>query len=331
MGMGGYRVWMEGDPKGVLSVNLVWAFFNTLMLGGALAVARNRSRFALRSEYRRSSRYRFCCRDGDRVAGRTENLSLGGVVARLVRSDVLERGDSARIVISLGAEEYTFPVTVNTASGSLLRLKFAPLDINQQAMLTRVTFGRADSWLSWRSQYEADRPLVNLGRIMGIALRGIGAALASFIPRRAQPRKHSVPAAAEQSALPLIGMLLLLAFARTAGAQAPVPEPSVPVVESAPSFHDARDLASLGYKQGTMLRGSGSSFALQFGLPMTRMVTEAGLTLRYRVSPRVASGSRYQRFTERGASRFDDAAIQCHGLRSSAGEPVFFSGSLCAG
>ena len=109
MGMGLHRVWMEGDPKGVVSVNLVWAFFNTLMLGGALAVARESKQ--VRSTVRVSTKLpvQILLPNGERVAGRTENLSLGGVVARLVRSDVLERGDNARIAISLGSEEYTFP------------------------------------------------------------------------------------------------------------------------------------------------------------------------------------------------------------------------------
>ena len=150
MGMGGYRVWTEGDPQGVLAVNLVWAFFNTLMLGGAMAVA-NESK-QMRTTVRVPSKLpvRISLPDGQIVTGQTDDLSLGGVVARLVRSNVLERGDCTRIVISLGSEDYTLPVKVTSSSGSLVRFRFGDLNLSQQAMLTRVIFGRADSWLKWR-------------------------------------------------------------------------------------------------------------------------------------------------------------------------------------
>lgn len=297
MGMGLHRVWLEGDPKGVLAVNLVWAFFNTIMLGGAMAVAKESKQVRATVRVATKLPVQVVLPDGERVEGRTENVSLGGVVARLVRSDVLDRGNSAQIVISLGPEEYTFPVTAAANSGSLLRMRFASLNIAEQAMLTRVIFGRADCWLNWRNSYEADRPLLNLLRITGIALRGIGSAVASLVPRP-KPRGKAASDVREQIALPVIALLLLLPLAGALKAQIPVPAPPAPSsvvsVEPAPGFREVRDLASVGHKQGAMLRGSGSRFELHFGLPMTRMVVESGLTLRYRVSQRLAEGSRIQ-------------------------------------
>jgi cellulose synthase (UDP-forming) len=299
MVMGFRRIWLEGDPQGVLTVNLVWAFFNSVMLGGAMAVA-NESR-QIRSTVRIPAKLpvQLMLRDGERVQGQTENLSLGGVVTRLVRSDVLDKGDIAQIAISSGTEEYTFPVMATATSGSLVRFQFAPLNIEQQSKLTRITLGRADAWLSWSSEYEADRPLFNLFRIIHISLRGIGAAMLSLVPR-VGTRRRTVRSAAEQAVSPLIAVMFLLSLAATAKAEGPVTAPAGPVVneaavalfEPAPAFRDTRDISSLGYRQGVVLKGTSSRVSLQFGVPMTRMVTEAGLTVRYRLSPNVAEGSR---------------------------------------
>ena len=42
MAMGFHRMWLEGDPQGVLTVNLVWAFFNATTIAAAMAVASER-------------------------------------------------------------------------------------------------------------------------------------------------------------------------------------------------------------------------------------------------------------------------------------------------
>jgi cellulose synthase (UDP-forming) len=301
LGMGGYRVWMEGDPQGVLAANLTWTFFNTIMLGAALAVA-NESK-QVRTTVRVPSKLpvRVLLPDGQTVAGQTDDLSLGGLVARLVRSSVLDRGDCARVAVAFGKEEYTLPVRVSSISGSLVRFRFADLDLPQQAMLTRVIFGRADTWLNWRSSYEVDRPLLNLLRIVGISLGGILSAVASLIPRPRTKTKVS-RAVREQAALPLALLLMVTAGVPVANAQATAsismpqsrvlsPTPQT-VSAAAPWFRDVRDLSSLGLKQGSMLRGSHSRFTLQVAFPFTKMVLESSLVLHYRVSPHVTKGSR---------------------------------------
>ena len=203
------------------------------------------------------------------------------------------------MVVSLGSEDYTLPVKVTSTSGSLVRFRFGDLNLSQQAMLTRVIFGRADSWLKWRFSYEVDRPLVNLLRITAMSIRGIGVALYSLVPKR-KPRTKETRNVREQTALPLAFLLLLLAGAPSATAQssvAAIPAESAPMgtaidTGNAPWFRDVRDLSSLGLKQGSMVRGARGRFTLHFGLPITKMVVESGLVLHYRVSPRVAKGSR---------------------------------------
>jgi cellulose synthase (UDP-forming) len=300
MAMGFHRMWLEGDPQGVLTVNLVWAFFNATTIAAAMAVASERKQVRTTVRVATALSVKLLLPNGETVTGRTDDVSLGGVVARLMRSDVMERGDAARITISLGTDEYTFPVIATFSSGSVLRLRFGTLDMGQQAMLTRVIFGRADCWLRWRSEYEKDRPMLNVIRITGFALHGIGAAIRSLVPIGKEPKKLK-SANNEQIALPVLAALLLLPLAGSAKAQVSAQPVGIPasapslmttINNPAPWFRDVRDLASLGYRQGSMLRGSNGRFALHFGVPMTKMVLQAGLTFRYRVSAQFASGSK---------------------------------------
>ena len=329
--MGLHRMWGEGDPKGVLTVNLVWTFFNTVMLGCALAVA-NESK-QVRTTVRVSTKLpvELLLANGQTASGRTQNISLGGVVARLAESDLLDKGDRAEIAISTGTEKYLLPVVASSVSGSLVRFRFAPLTTTQQAMLTRVTLGRADNWLSWASEYEADRPLLNLVRIIVIGFGGMASALRSLLPRTKR-QKVAGAVTAEQAALPVIALMMLLSLASTATAQ-PMPPAQNPVQnnvsgittgqsaatlaanDAAPSFRDVRDLGSLGHRQGLILKGTGNKINLHFGVPMNRIVTEAGLSFRYRVSPRAAGGARIQFFlngSPAGMAALDAAESESH-------------------
>lgn len=331
MVMGGYRLWTEGDPQGVLTVNLSWTFFNTLMIGGALAVANESKQVRTTSRIPLKLPVRMMLRDGQTVSGQTEDVSLGGMVVRLTRSDVVSRGESTNVVVLIGEEEYTLPVRVTSASGSLVRYRFDDLDLTQQAMLTRVVFGRADSWLKWRFSYEVDRPLVNLLTLSGIALRGIATAFAAMLPKR-KPAAKQVKLGREQAVLPLLLLLTFFGLAPRLDAQlknagaAEVSQPTsmtVPVVDaaSAPGFRDTRDFSSLGLKSDSTLRGTNRRLDVHFASAITKMVLEASVVLQYRVSPRVAAGGRVHVLlngapagiiplqTGRGASAVDQAEV----------------------
>ena len=241
------RFWLEGDPQGVLTVNLSWALFNMLMIGGAMAVA-NESR-QVRSSVRIYCKLamKILLSSGETIAGQTDNLSLGGVEARVVKSGSLTRGDFAKLELFLAEESYILPVRIVTTSGSMLRMSFTELDLSQQAMLTRIIFARADAWVDWGADHGPDRPLWNLVKIMGISIRGMWVAIRSLFPAR-KPKKSATPKGKAQVALPLIALLMMLAWAAPLTAQAPMP-----------TFRDVRDLGSVGHRQGSAPARPGQS------------------------------------------------------------------------
>ena len=53
---------------------------------------------------------------------------------------------------------------------------------------------------------------------------------------------------------------------------------------SSPTFADTYDLAELGHKEAVMLKGSNARTTISFGVAAAKVVTQADLEIRYRVS-----------------------------------------------
>jgi cellulose synthase (UDP-forming) len=165
------------------------------------------------------------------------------------------------------------------SAGSTMRLTFKDLDLKEQAILARLVFGRADTWLDWSSSYEKDRPFYNLLRITAFSIRGIATAMLSLVT--------SVKGATKPgAALPLVALLLLLPG--TLRPQA--------VQQASPSFREARDIRALGKRHGLVLQGNHSKKSISFALPISRLVTESSLLLRYHLSRNLAAGSELKVF-----------------------------------
>ena len=277
--MGILRAGSAPEIPGVVVANVLWALFNTLLLGGAVAVAceSRQRRTAVRIPTRMP--IRLVTDGGEDVLGETINLSEGGVSLQLARPCALEMGQQATAVFSLSDGDHRLPVTALAGRERLVRLRFNPLDIEGQKTLTRVIYSRADSWLGWNDSCQADRPLTSLGRIVKVGLRGIG-----MIPMSLLSTRRTAPPAGIQKPQPvlpvvIIAVLLLLAFA-IRGTAAPRVTPGAAV-----TFRDALDLRALGIKQPPVLRGADGRTTLRFGIPITKVVSEANLVLRFRPAP----------------------------------------------
>ncbi len=69
------------------------------------------------------------------------------------------------LIFPLPSVNTELPATVVSAEGSVLRLRFQPLTIAEQEVLTMVLYSRADSWLGWGESRESDDIGRSLGRI----------------------------------------------------------------------------------------------------------------------------------------------------------------------
>ncbi|WP_347557272.1 UDP-forming cellulose synthase catalytic subunit [Robbsia sp. KACC 23696] len=153
--------------------NLGWVIYNVMNLSAAAGVASEsrQLRNAPRVQIALPATVRLA--DGQRVECHTSDYSHGGL--GLVLPDdgpVLEVGD--RIMVSVFRDDYEakFPAEVQVCRGQTLGVSFPTLTIDQERDLMRVTFSRADSWISSWGQYRPDRPLRSLIEVLGVSVHG---------------------------------------------------------------------------------------------------------------------------------------------------------------
>jgi cellulose synthase (UDP-forming) len=284
IGMGIHQYITQGNSNGVLGINLFWASFNILLLGGALAVAQERQQRRAHVRVAAQLPLEVILPTGEAVAGKTLDLSNGGIRARVVRAGVLAANQEAKVVLSLFEQDFVLPVRVVDARGSEVRFEFGDLTLVQQAALARLVFARADNWLDWSKGYKVDKPLRSMGAILVISCKGLILAVKAIFKKAPKPTPK--PAAAKPVA---VGLVLLLAFLYSRAALCAPPAPARPaasqIVAATPGFQDERTLLALGYKAALSLRGSSSRARVYFGVPLTKLVSNARLDLQYRVSP----------------------------------------------
>ena len=168
-------LWLHhaGIPGAVL-MNMLWASFNLVILGVCASAA-------WESHQRRSTvRLRMAVpvdvmfADGTLEEGLTADISNSGVLLRI--DDVLQprHGEAVRLIFPVLDGEASLPATVIDLSQGVMRAQFDSLTIQEQEMLTMVLYSRADTWLGWGDSREPDRPFKSMGRILGLAMRGVG-------------------------------------------------------------------------------------------------------------------------------------------------------------
>ncbi|MGH9628566.1 MAG: UDP-forming cellulose synthase catalytic subunit [Bryobacteraceae bacterium] len=321
------RLMTEPNNLATILFNVIWASTNVVTLGAALAVASESKQLRSSARITAAMPIKLALQDGRVLHGETTNLANGGVAVRLLEPCGLQisaqaaRGgikgkknsadlaapresvvreflesEQASVIFPLADGEYSFPVFVIESGSGLLRLCFAELTLDQQEALTRIIYGRADSWLGWNQGREEDRPLRSFGQIFRIAIQGFAAIAGALFTR--ETRQQAQPA------FPLIaiGLLILLLFAFQSPAAERRPNGTGTPQKSAQlSFNEVHDLRSLGQKQPVVLRGTSGRATLSFGIPITKLVTQASLVLHYRASSALQPGASHIQVSLNGA------------------------------
>ena len=279
-------LWSNVDNSGALLVNLGWALYNVVILGATTAIAwearQRRQRVRLDAPIPITMRLS----SGKTITGRTANISPAGLAieARGVR---VNEGDLVGFSFDGQDSECSFSGRIVRRQHSMLCIEFDRLDTYQEEVLTRALYSRADSWLNWRTQRGSDRPLRSFLQILGISLRALALVPKGLFGRGLpeQPSSQELPQRRRQAVFPvllIVGLLLLAVVTRAHAA--------VDANQGGQRFQDAYDLRALGQKQPIVLRGPNSQFTLYFGVPVTKVVTNADLALHFAISNSVHSG-----------------------------------------
>lgn len=166
--------WVDDENIATVWLNLVWTFYNLLMLGACVAAANEKRqlRHSHRVDFHVPATLYFA--EGHSMRCNTSDFSNGGLAIELP----VELGATAAMPVQVGlysnATEFRFPVTVRFSKGKRIGLQFAPLDFDQERALVQCTTARADIWVTRmgsRSHVAAHRIMWQITRISGRGFR----------------------------------------------------------------------------------------------------------------------------------------------------------------
>jgi cellulose synthase (UDP-forming) len=286
-----FLIW-DRDRPGTVVMNVIWCFFNVIILGVCTAVAREMRQ--LRTTVRISVVSPVVARlAGDLlVSGETIDMSSGGTSIRF--SEQLDVAPQTVIKLAFPTPSGTseLPATVVSSEGSVLRVRFEELTIPEQEVLTMVLYSRADSWLGWGESRESDNILKSLGRIFTISIQGLVSTFQSlFTGKDRRAKKATSLSIASRSAILLAAAMATALAAPSlhaqpqgfAGAiQTPAVDKNPPVPPG--KYHDSFTLNDAGSPQ-IELHGIDSMHSIYFTLPETHVVRTAKIHIYYAFSP----------------------------------------------
>jgi cellulose synthase (UDP-forming) len=146
----------------VLAVNLMWAAYNATVCTAALAVAveGRQVREAPRVPARIDAMVRM--QSGRTLRAVTRDLCLGGGSIELAAPEEIESAGPLWVSLLLDGREVAARARVISREGTLARVQFDDLALEDEALLVRAIFSRADAWVGWLPERRRDRPLREL-------------------------------------------------------------------------------------------------------------------------------------------------------------------------
>ena len=180
----GFGMWRllhgPADEAPTTWLNLLWTFYNLLILGAAISVALEAR------QQRRSHRVQIALPallhlpDGKLVRCQTVDFSEGGaslaIEPHLGAAVPFDHALAAETAVSVslwrGDDEYQFPALVTAAGGANVRVRWNLQSQAQEMALVQCTFSRADAWVAWADGRPVDRPLRGLLEVLSVGLSG---------------------------------------------------------------------------------------------------------------------------------------------------------------
>src|SRR5579863_311167 len=208
-----FFIW-DRDRPGTVVMNVIWCFFNVVILGVTTAVAREMKQLRTTVRIALVTPVMAKLANGQLVAGETIDMSSGGTSIRFGEALDLEPQSTVKLVFPLPGGANELGANVVSSEGSVLRVKFRDLTIQEPEVLTMVLYSRADSWLGWGEARESDNVLRSLQRIFQISMHGLVSTFRSLFVAQKKKAKAA-------RTLPATSSAILLALAMSAASFAP--------------------------------------------------------------------------------------------------------------
>jgi len=282
-----YLYWDPGHA-GTILMNIFWTLFNIVVLGVTLSVCweTRQRRTAVRITTPIPVRLEA---NGKSCLAVTADISVGG-------ASVLTKGEwtpGQRVFISFPEEDdhTALGAHVVKITSKGLSLSFDASTLQDQRLITRVIYSRADRWLSWTDSRVSDNPLRSL---FDVGLSSIGGftkmlRLGSAASNVSSSSKESGPDTAKPAYAKHIGMLLLVSISLLAGRKVyaeavpskhPIKSANPSASEGAPvNYHFT--LTTLGAKNGVLLDRENRGQTITISLPSTSLIESGELYVKY--------------------------------------------------
>ncbi|MES2489858.1 MAG: UDP-forming cellulose synthase catalytic subunit [Pseudomonadota bacterium] len=177
LGAGFLRLGFSQDvATDTVILNLSWIVYNLIILGAALAVARESKqvRYSVRVDTKLPAKIKIASGNAPVFDCSTADISFGGVLLKADNMNAFEVnvGDTVNLAIMPSSSSVWLAGRVVRKSEGKLAVRFQDLNIPQERQIVHAIYGRADAWLSWNSGENHDRPLNALFQVTKHAVRG---------------------------------------------------------------------------------------------------------------------------------------------------------------
>ena len=334
-----FFIW-DRDRPGTVVMNVIWCFFNIVILGVCTAVAREMRQ--LRTTVRISIVTPVMAKlaDGRMIAGETIDMSSGGSSIRFAEEVSFAPQSEIKLVFPLPSVGVDLPATVVSTEGTVMRVRFDNLSIAAQEALTMVLYSRADSWLDWGESRESDNILGSLGRIFQISMHGLASTFQSLFTNKEKRAKKASSLSIARSTGIVLMAAAFFGFAHKASAQNPAapavtqnangqnivtPNAAIDTTPVPPGqYRDTFTLADAGSPQ-IETHGIDSEHNVYFTLPQTHVVRTARIHIYYSFSPSLLPQLSHLKLIMNGTlfATIQPNAGQAGGTDSKEGDAVF--------
>ena len=163
-----------GDTSqiGVLLISMLWASYNTMILGAAVAVAAEAKQ--VRSSHRIKANFPAAIRfsNGRTIKVKITDYSDNGVGIETIHEHACKTNDKIELLMSRGKKQFSFPTYICNTRDKQIGLTLRDLNLEKQKAFIQCTFSRADAWLDWQDNFKHDKPSYSFKKVLATSIRG---------------------------------------------------------------------------------------------------------------------------------------------------------------
>ncbi|MDC3188263.1 UDP-forming cellulose synthase catalytic subunit [Pseudoalteromonas elyakovii] len=162
----------DSSQIGVLVISMLWASYNVIILGAAVAVAAEAKQ--VRSSHRIKANFPAAIRlaNGRTIKVKITDYSNNGVGLETDHNHLCRVNDKVELLMSRGLKQFSFPTYICNTRDKQLGLTLRDLDLEKQKAFIQCTFSRADAWLDWQENFKHDKPSYSFSHVFYTSLRG---------------------------------------------------------------------------------------------------------------------------------------------------------------